>query len=124
MRREEILYGLNFLRCGCEASVKLGLRDPLVKIGRTSLVLLLHQSVQLVLIMKLQPSRHRNYVCGIGWPEIFGVRDKSGSVVRNRSIACALSERHIRHKAKSYRQKYSDANPIFLTRHTRLSSIV
>ena len=79
---KEILHGLHRLRAWPEGGIELILRDPLVIRAGTLLILLFDQLVQFDLVLQVQPDRNRNHSGRVSRAEIFGVLDKSRSVLR------------------------------------------
>src|SRR5882724_7144143 len=95
MSSQEVLYRLNFLSSRTERRIELGLRDPLLVIAKTLLVLSLQQAVQFVFVMKVQPrrdSRHRRW---IDWAQIFGLLDKTRRVAVDHIILSTRRGRQI-----------------------------
>src|SRR5215471_19072936 len=89
VRRQEILDSVDFLSGRAITFVELVLRDPLPVLAGPVLVRLLHQLIELLLVVQFEPNGHRNDRRRIDRPMVNGLTNKPGVFFERTKLFCA-----------------------------------
>ena len=81
MSPQEVADRVHLLRSGRKTRVELVLSDPLVIAGGAFLVLVLHQLVELILVVQFQPNGDFDHQIGIYRAFVHRLLDEAGGVV-------------------------------------------